>query len=57
MSNKDLKELQELAEDLKNEVTVKIAMESLISAGILNSEGEHTDNYESLEEIIVNDSE
>ena len=52
MSNKELKSLRELAESLENEITAEGALNLLVSAGILNTEGEHTDNFESLDEIV-----
>lgn len=52
MSNKDFKKLRELAESLKNEITAENAMHSFISAGILKKDGELTDEYENLEEIL-----
>ncbi len=49
MSDKDVKRLINLVKDeLKRETTKEEALQSLVSAGILNKKGKYTKNYPNL---------
>lgn len=50
MSQKELKELMELAETLKNNVTKEEALSSFMAAGILDENLHCTEPYKELEE-------
>jgi len=52
MSEKELNELMELAESLRNNVTKESALSSLMAAGILDSNLNYTDPYKELEAAI-----
>lgn len=53
MSNKEIKQLIDLAKELKKNVTKEIALDSFVSAGIMNKKGEFTKPYKSLNEVFV----
>jgi hypothetical protein len=53
MSDKELKKLADLAkEKLKSGITREQALESFVSAGIMNEKGEFTKPYTILESVI-----
>lgn len=52
MSDKDIKQLVELAKKLKRELSRDKAMSSFVSAGILDSEGHFTAPYTGLKEAV-----
>lgn len=54
MSDKDIKRLQELAEEkLKKGITKEEALHSLQDAGILNKNGDFTRPYQNLARIVI----
>lgn len=55
MSNKDIQRLIDLAkEGIKKETTKEEALDSLVSAGILNKRGNYTKNYPNLARFVKN---
>jgi len=52
MSEKELKELLELVERLKKNVTRENALNSFVAAGILDEEGNYTEPYKELEAAV-----
>jgi len=54
MSNKETaQQLAEIAERLRKELTPETALASLMAAGIVDSEGNFTRPYRSLEKVFV----
>jgi hypothetical protein len=56
MSEKEIKQLTNLAKDLKKKISKESALATFVSAGILTNEGEFTTPYSALKSVIVNSS-
>jgi len=54
MSDKEIKQLSNLAVNLKKEVSRESALATLVSAGILDKNGEFTTPYSSLKTVVLN---
>lgn len=52
MSERELKELMELAEELRVNVTKENALKSLVAAGILDENLKYTEPYRELETAV-----
>jgi hypothetical protein len=53
MSDKEIKQLVELAKQLKKEITKENALASFVSAGILDSSGDFTKPYKALKDHVL----
>jgi hypothetical protein len=56
MSEKEIKQLTNLAKDLKKKISKESALATFVSAGILTNEGNFTTPYNALNSVIVNSS-
>ena len=54
MSEKEIKQLTNLAKDLKKKISKESALATFVSAGILTNEGNFTTPYNALNSVIVN---
>lgn len=53
MNEKEIKQLIDLAKNLKNNISKEKVLASFISAGILNKKGEYTEPYNKLNDIVL----
>ena len=53
MSDKEIKQLTDLAASLKKEVSKESALATFVSAGILNKDGNFTAPYQGLKTIVL----
>jgi hypothetical protein len=53
MSDKEIKQLTNLAVNLKKEISRESALASLVSAGILDIKGEFTKPYNDLKSVVL----
>ena len=53
MSDKEIKQLTNLAANLKKEISKEKALATFVSAGILNKKGDFTTPYNGLKTVVV----